>query len=58
MPGVIILTSKGSAIEAGNRIIIIVGDSTTALRPGIDMTYSDLLREELPKYGISGSIIK
>lgn len=51
------MTSKGSAIEAGNRIIITFGDSTTALRPGIDMTYSDLLRKELPKYGISGNII-
>lgn len=45
------------ALESGNRTIVAFGDSTTALRDGVEKVYSDLLRDELPSLGITGTVI-
>ncbi len=51
-------TQAAWMLEPGDHTVIGFGDSTTAPRPEDGVTvYCDMLRDELPRYGITGSVL-
>jgi len=52
-----LLPPADSPDEDSRFTVVAFGTSTTARRPGVEHVYADLLRKELPKYGLLARVI-